>query len=264
MTGSVDLNADMGESFGPWKMGDDAALLEIVTSANIACGFHAGDPDVMAATMRTARDHGVGIGAHPGFADLQGFGRRRLALAHESLQNAIRYQLGAAQGMARSLGTRVRHLKLHGALSNMASEDEALARRCYEAALTVDPDIIVMVLAATAQERAVRDLGCNWVGEIFADRAYNDDGTLVDRSRPGAVIHDAAAAGARILEMVREGAIITISGKRIPAAIGTICLHGDTPGAVDLARAVRDSLSAGGIRIAQFGPGGRKAPYQPT
>ncbi|MFV0514968.1 MAG: LamB/YcsF family protein [Jhaorihella sp.] len=256
MTLSVDLNADMGESYGPWKMGDDAALLEIVTSANIACGFHAGDPDVMAATMRTAHDHGVGIGAHPGFADLQGFGRRRLDLPRGSLQNAIRYQLGAAQGMARSLGTRVRHLKLHGALSNMASEDQALARACYEAALSVDPGIIVMVLAATAQERAVRDLGCAWVGEIFADRAYDDDGTLVDRSLPGAVIHDPAAAGPRILEMVREGAIVTASGKRIPAAIGTICLHGDTPGAVALARAVRDSLTAGGIEIARFGQAG--------
>lgn len=254
MTRSVDLNADMGESFGPWTMGDDAALLDIVTSANIACGFHAGDPDVMAATMRIARDHGVGIGAHPGFADLQGFGRRRLTLPAKTLQNAIRYQLGAAQGMARSLGTQVRHLKLHGALSNMASENAGLARTCYEAALSVDPEIIVMVLAATAQEKVVRELGCAWVGEIFADRAYNDDGTLVDRSQPGSVIHDPAIAGPRILEMVREGAIVTATGKRIETSIDTICLHGDTPTAVALARAVRQSLTEGGITVAKFEP----------
>jgi len=255
MSQTVDLNADMGESFGPWKMGDDEALLDIISSANIACGFHAGDPDVMAKTMRIAAERGVGIGAHPGFADLQGFGRRRLNLPRETLQNAIRYQLGAAQGMARSLGTNVRHLKLHGALSNMASENPDLARSCYEAALSVDPDIIIMVLAATAQETVVRELGCNWVGEIFADRAYNDDGTLVDRSRPGAVIHDPDVAGPRVLQMVREGAIITESGKRIETSIDTICMHGDTPTAVQLARSVRDCLVEGGIGIARFEKG---------
>ena len=149
MSLSVDLNADMGESFGPWTMGDDAALLDVVTSANIACGFHAGDPDVMAHTMRAAVERGVGIGAHPGFADLQGFGRRRMQVPVATLQNAIRYQTAAAIGMARAMGTQVRHLKLHGALSNMCSEDEELARACYEAALSVDPGLIIMVLAAT-------------------------------------------------------------------------------------------------------------------
>lgn len=252
MTKTVDLNADMGESFGPWNMGDDAALLDIISSANIACGFHAGDWDVMAKTMRTASHNGVGIGAHPGFADLQGFGRQRMHVPTASLQNMIRYQLGAARGMAQAMGTSVRHLKLHGALANMCSEDETMARACYEAALSIDPDIIVMVLAATAQERAVRDLGCAWVGEIFADRAYNDDGTLVDRSLPGAVIHDAEIAGPRIAGMVQEGAIITTTGKRIPTDIGTICLHGDTPTAVALARSVRNSLSEAGIRIRMF------------
>ena len=252
MTKSVDLNADMGESFGPWNMGDDAALLEIVSSANIACGFHAGDPDVMAKTMALARDNGVGIGAHPGFLDLQGFGRRRMHLPHGTLANMIRYQLGAAQGMARAAGTRVRHLKLHGALSNMACVDHAMARACYQAALDADPDIIIMVLAATAMEEVVRELGCSWCGEIFADRAYNDDGTLVDRSQPGAVIHDPALAGPRILQMVQEGAIITESGKRIPAAIDTICLHGDTAEAVQLARSVRASLTGAGVQVQQF------------
>lgn len=252
MTKTADLNADMGESFGAWNMGDDAALLDIVTSANIACGLHAGDPDVMARTMALARDNGVGIGAHPGFPDLQGFGRRRMHLPRTTLANMIRYQLSAAQGMARAAGTEVRHLKLHGALSNMACTDHAMARACYEAALEVDPDIIIMVLAATAMEEVVRDLGCNWCGEIFADRAYNDDATLVDRSLPGAVIHDPALAGPRILQMVQEGAIISASGKRIPAAIDTICLHGDTPEAVQLAQSVRSSLAAGGVQIRQF------------
>ena len=252
MTKSVDLNADMGESFGPWNMGDDKALLDIISSANIACGFHAGDPDVMAATMTRAMECNVGIGSHPGFADLQGFGRRKMHLPQESLKNMVRYQLGASRGMAGALGGKVRHLKLHGALSNMCSVDADMARACYEAALEVDPDIIIMVLAATEMERVVRDLGCNWAGEIFADRAYNDDATLVDRSLPGAVIHDPTVAGPRILQMVQEGAIITESGKRIPTAIDTICLHGDTPTAVALAGSVRDSLTAGGIEIAQF------------
>ncbi|MDP5217545.1 5-oxoprolinase subunit PxpA [Ruegeria sp. 2205SS24-7] len=250
---SVDLNADMGESFGPWKMGDDESLLDIITSANIACGFHAGDPDVMAKTMALAARNGVGIGAHPGFGDLQGFGRRRMVLPHDSLRNLVRYQLGAARGMAQALGTQVRHLKLHGALSNMACTDYDMARACYEAALEVDPEIIIMVLAATEMERVVRDLGCCWVGEIFADRAYNDDGTLVDRSLPGAVIHDPDLAGPRILEMVREGAIITESGKRIETSIDTICLHGDTPTAVALARSVRHCLTEGGVDVKMFG-----------
>ncbi|MEQ3673418.1 5-oxoprolinase subunit PxpA [Pseudophaeobacter sp.] len=249
---TVDLNADMGESFGPWTMGDDTALLDIVTSANIACGFHAGDADVMAATMALARDNGVGIGAHPGFPDLQGFGRRKMQMTPDSLGNMVRYQLGAARGMAAAQGAQVRHLKLHGALSNMACVDHAMARACYEAALEVDPDIIIMVLAATAMEDVVRDLGCNWCGEIFADRAYNDDGTLVDRSLPGAVIHDAELAGPRILQMVQEGAIITESGKRIATSIDTICLHGDTAEAVELAKSVRNSLQAGGVELAQF------------
>jgi UPF0271 protein len=246
----VDLNADMGESFGPWVMGQDAAILDIVTSANIACGFHAGDPNVMARTFRTAIDKGVGIGAHPGFADLQGFGRRRLSLSGEELTNLVTYQLGAAQAMARAAGGSLRHLKLHGAMSNMASEDKEMARICYAAAEAVQPGIVIMTLAGTAQEAAAEELGLNRAGEIFADRAYNDDATLVDRSLPGAVIHDAALAGPRIAEMVREGAIITASGKRIRTRIDTICLHGDTPEALEIARAVRDALSGSGITLA--------------
>ncbi|MGB5837565.1 MAG: 5-oxoprolinase subunit PxpA [Albidovulum sp.] len=252
MTRSIDLNSDMGEGFGPWTMGDDAALLDIVTSANIACGFHAGDADVMAKTMRLATQKGVGIGAHPGFADRQGFGRRRMTLSHDELGNLVTYQLGAAQAVARAAGGEVRHLKLHGALSNMASESAELARTCYEAALKVQPDIIIMVLAATPMEAVVRDLGCNWAGEIFADRAYRDDATLVDRSQPGAVIHEGETAASRILSMLEHGAIISESGKHIPTRIDTICLHGDTANAVEMARTIRDRLSSAGHKLQRF------------
>ena len=252
MTRSVDLNADMGESFGAWSLGDDTALLDTVTSANIACGFHAGDPDVMAATMAQARDKGVGIGAHPGFRDLAGFGRYRMQVPPATLANEVRYQLGAALGMAASVGATVRHLKLHGALANMCTEDEALAKACYEAALSVVPDLTIMVIAATAQQCAAEALGCKWVGEIFADRAYNDDATLVDRRLPGAVIRDADQAAARVVEMVQAGAIIAASGKRIDAKIDTICLHGDTAEAVEIARAVRAGLESAGVVVERF------------
>jgi UPF0271 protein len=248
----VDLNADMGESFGPWQMGDDPALLKIVTSANIACGAHAGDPDVMNATMREAMENGVGLGAHPGFADLKNFGRLRLNMPRESLKNLIRFQVAASVGVGRALGGKVRHVKLHGALGNMTSEDEELAYDCYEAALSVDPDLIVMVLAATAQQRAVERLGAAFAAEIFADRAYNDDATLVDRSQPGAVIHDPEVAGKRMVEMVQAGAIITDSGKRIETPIDTICCHGDTPTAVKIAASVRQTLEDAGITVTQF------------
>jgi len=252
MTRTIDLNADMGESFGPWVMGNDAALLDIVTSANIACGFHAGDADVMARTFRMAQDKGVGLGAHPGFADTQGFGRRRITLSYEELTNLITYQLGAAQAMARAAGSELRHLKLHGALANMASEDIDMARTCYAAAEKAQPGIVVMTLAGTAQQAAAEDLGLIYANEIFADRAYNDDATLVDRKLPGAVIHDAELAGPRIAEMVREGAIITTTGKRIATRIDTICLHGDTPEAIEIAKSVRNALTADGLNLAKL------------
>lgn len=252
MSKSVDLNADMGESYGPWVMGNDEALLDIVTSANIACGLHAGDWDVMDRTMRAAVARGVGIGAHPGFADLQGFGRRRLTMSHDSLGNLVRYQLGAALAMARAAGGEVKHLKLHGALANMAAEDQGLAQACYEAALSVAPEITIMVLAGTAQQAAVSELGCRAACEIFADRAYNDDATLVDRSLPGAVIHDPGVASKRIVAMVEAGAIIAESGKHIPTRIDTICLHGDTPEAIDIAAKTRAALEAAGITLSRF------------
>ena len=252
MTRYVDLNADMGESFGPWVMGDDLALLEVVTSANIACGFHAGDPDVMASTMRAAAQRGVGIGAHPGFRDLQGFGRQRMTVPDESLANLVRYQVGAARAMAQATGTEIRHLKLHGAMANMAAEDKTMAMICYRAALSVMPDIAIMVLAGTAQQAAVEDLGCKAACEIFADRAYNDDATLVDRTLPGAVIHAAEFAARRIVAMVVAGAIIAESGKRLPTRIDTICVHGDTPEALGIAKATRAALELAGISVVKF------------
>ncbi|RFU11540.1 5-oxoprolinase subunit PxpA [Rhodobacteraceae bacterium W635] len=246
----VDLNADMGESFGPWPMGRDAEVLKVVTSANVACGFHAGDPSVMAETIRLARDNGVSIGAHPGFPDLQGFGRRRMQMARGDLENAVRYQVGAIRGMAAADGASVRHIKLHGALANMCAEDEALARACYAAALSVDPGLTLYVLSGTAQETAAQALDATYAAEIFADRAYNDDATLVDRSQPRAVIHDAARAARRMVEIVRAGAIIAESGKVIPARVDTICLHGDNETALQIARAVRDGLEAEGVTLA--------------
>ena len=204
----------------------------------------------MARTMARSVRNGVGIGAHPGFPDLQGFGRRRMQMPAESLAHLVQYQLGAAQAMAKAAGGAVRHLKLHGAMANMASEDAEMARRCYDAALSIQPDLVVMVLAGTAQQEAAEALGCDWAGEIFADRAYNDDATLVDRSIDGAVIADPDHAADRISAMVREGAIIALSGARIEARIDTICLHGDTPGAVDTAATVRRVLEADGVTLA--------------
>ncbi len=249
---TIDLNADLGESFGPWPMGADAQLLDIITSANIACGYHAGDPDHMRAAMQRAVETGVGIGAHPGLPDLQGFGRRRMQVSLAEAGNLTAYQLGAAQAMARLAGGQVRHLKLHGALANMAAEDEALARACFEAALKVDPEIILMVISGTAQARAAQALGARMAQEIFADRAYTEDGLLMDRRLPGAVIHDPQAVCGRILVMLRAGAIITAQGTQLPAQIDTICLHGDTVGALDIARALREALAQAGIEMAPF------------
>lgn len=252
MTPRIDLNADMGEGFGPWPMGADEALLSVITSANIACGFHAGDPDVMLRAMRQAVARGVGIGAHPGLPDLQGFGRRRMQVSPDEARAMVAYQLGAAQAMARLAGGEVRHLKLHGALANMAAEDDALALACYEGALAVDPQIILMVIAGTAQDRVAQGLGARIAREIFADRAYGEDGLLLDRRLPGAVIHDAAQVCARVLAMLRAGAIVTTQGTHLPVQIDTICLHGDTPDAVDLARALHAALGAEGVRLTAF------------
>ena len=240
----LDLNSDLGEGAGA-----DAALLEVITSANICCGLHAGSAAEMARVMRLAQTRGVGLGVHPGFDDRANFGRTRMRLSPAELTDLIAYQTGAAFAVARANGLILRHFKLHGALSNMACEDAALARTCYEAALAVAPDLTLMILPATAQETAAQDLGAAWAGEIFADRAYNADATLVDRALPGAVLHDANQAAARILAMLRAGAIIAENGQRIPARIDTVCLHGDTPQALEMAILLRSNLAAAGVRL---------------
>ncbi len=249
MIKTVDLNADMGESFGPWPMGNDAALLKIVSSANIACGFHAGDPDVMGRTMDLALKADVALGAHPGFADLQGFGRRRIRLSDSEITNMIQYQLGAAQGMAQARGARLAHFKLHGALANMASESQELATICYRAALAVQRDLRLVVMPQTALEAAATAIDAVWSAEIFADRTYGDDGTLTDRSLPDAMIHDPETAASRIVAMIQDGAITTISGKRIPARIDTICVHGDGAEALAIATRLGSALTDAGIGI---------------
>ena len=250
MSKTIDLNADMGESFGPWPMGNDAALLKIVSSANIACGFHAGDPDTMARTMDLALAAGVALGAHPGFADLQGFGRRRIPLSTAELTHMIQYQLGAAMALAQARGARLVHFKLHGALSNMACEDLSMATACYRAALAVQPDLRLVVMPLTALEQAATDLGAAMSREVFADRTYADDGTLTDRRQPGAMIHDAEAAAQRIVAMLRDGGITSTGGRFLPTPIDTICVHGDGPEALAIASRLKDALTAADVHIA--------------
>jgi 5-oxoprolinase (ATP-hydrolysing) subunit A len=247
---SVDLNCDMGEGFGAWEMGDDAAMLEIVTSANVACGFHAGDPIVMRRTLTLARDRGIGVGAHPGFLDLWGFGRRVIkGETPEELEAQVVYQIGAIQGMAKSVGHRITHVKAHGALSNVAMVEDAVALAIGRAIQSVDPALAYMVLPGTALERAAVELGLPVVREVFADRTYEDDATLTSRKIAGSVIHDPEIAAERVLRMVEEQAVTSRNGKRIPVPVDTVCVHGDTPGAVGIARRIRERLEQAGIRL---------------
>lgn len=245
----INLNADLGESFGPWVMGDDAALLDVVTSANLACGFHAGDPDVMRRTVRACLAKGVSIGAHPGYHDLQGFGRRAMKLGLDEIENLVAYQVGALAGVAALEGGRVTHVKPHGALNNQACADVAIAAAVCRAVRAVDPALILLAPAASALLAAGRAAGLTVVEEIFADRAYQDDGQLAPRGTPGAMIHGAAACAAHVQAMLAEGALIALSGKRIATAIGSICVHGDGPEAVAVARHLRSALEADGWRL---------------
>jgi 5-oxoprolinase (ATP-hydrolysing) subunit A len=249
----VDLNSDLGESFGAWTMGDDGAMLEVVTTANVACGFHAGDPDTMLKTVENAKARGVSIGAHPGFHDLQGFGRRQiLGLSGREIEALVAYQIGALQAVAAMTGHRVTHVKAHGALSNMAMTDMAMATSLASAVRAVDPSLTFVVIPLTALERAGEAANLPLAREIYADRAYEDDGTLVSRKKPGAILHDPETVAARVLQMVQERAIISVTGKRLDLSIDTVCIHGDSPGAVAIARAVRRRLDEAGIRIAPF------------
>lgn len=247
---SIDLNCDLGESFGAYKIGNDEEILKVISSANIACGFHGGDPVVMHRTIEMAKANGVGIGAHPGFNDLWGFGRRRIVVQDPSeIEKMLIYQVGAIQGMARACGAEVSHYKIHGALANMACEDERLALAAARAVKAVAPELIFLVMPNSELERAGEALGLRVAREIFADRAYDDNAMLVQRGTPGAMIEDAAEAAARIVRFVREGAIESLSGKRIEVGIDSICVHGDSPGALAMAAEVRRALEAAGIEI---------------
>ena len=246
----INLNADLGESFGAWTMGEDAALLGVVNSANIACGFHAGDPLVMRNTVRTALAAGVGLGAHPAYPDLQGFGRRPMTLAPAELEAVILYQIGALAGMAAAEGGRLSHVKPHGALNNQACDDAALADVVARAVRDFDRELVLLAPALSELQAAGQHAGLAVAAEIFADRAYTDAGTLVPRSRPGAVIHDTGAVVAHVLRMLQAGGIVAVSGKLLPTAMHSICVHGDTPGAVDNARRLRAALQAAGWQMA--------------
>lgn len=252
--GSIDLNCDCGEGFGPYRMGDDAAMLDIVTSVNVACGFHAGDPEIMAKIFGAAKARGVAIGAHPGFPDLWGFGRRRLPFTTGEIERIVAYQIGAASALAAYAGARLGHVKPHGALSNMAAEDEAAARAIVHAVKAVDKSLAFLAPAGTILETEALAQGLPVAREIFADRAYTEAGLLVERSRPGAVLKNPAEAAKRAAEMVLEGAIITVSGRRVKTQIDSVCVHGDTPGAVAMARTVRARIEHAGITLAPFVP----------
>ena len=246
MNRRINLNADLGESFGAWTMGSDAELLATVNSANIACGFHAGDPLVMRTTLRHARAAGVGVGAHPSFPDLQGFGRRPMQLPPAELEAVLIYQMAALAGMAQAEGVKMGHVKPHGALSNMTCTDAALARTVVAAIRAFDADLILLAPACSALYAAGTEAGLRVVAEIFADRAYQDDGSLVPRSRPDAMIHGAGASLAHVSAMLAEQALISVNGVRRPTPIGSVCVHGDGPDAVATARFLRDALTRDG------------------
>ena len=249
----IDLNADLGESYGPWRMGNDDAMLDIVTSANVACGFHAGDPAEMVRITRLCQEKGVSIGAHPGFDDLHGFGRRRITgNSAGELAAMIIYQIGALQAIAAAEGTSLRHVKMHGALSNMCMTDGWMAGIFARAVRQLSQDLVIMAVAETEIQRAAESVGGPYVCEVFADRAYNDDATLVSRHEPGAVIHDPEIAADNVLRMVDQQAITSVNGVRIPVRVETVCVHGDNPDAVRLAEAVRNRLEKAGVAVRAF------------
>ena len=245
----INLNADLGESFGAWRMGDDRALLGIVGSANLACGFHGGDPLVMTETVRLAGEAGVSLGAHPSFPDLQGFGRRAMQLSPRELAAVVTYQVGALMGIAQAQGQRVSHVKPHGAMNNMACEDAAMAATIAGAVKAIDPWLILMAPALSQLAAAGRAAGLRVADEVFADRAYTEDGNLVPRSVPGAVLHNSADCLAHVLRMLERGGIVTLTGQLLPCDFHSICVHGDSPQAVATAAAVHDGLIAAGHRL---------------
>jgi UPF0271 protein len=250
---TIDLNCDLGEGFGAWEMGNDAAMIDLATSVNVACGFHAGDADIMRKTVQLAKARSVNVGAHPGYRDLHGFGRRPVAgLSAAEIENLVAYQIGALQAVAALAGYKVAHVKAHGALSNVACEDDMTARAIASAIKAVDRNLKFVVLANSRLVTAGEAAGLPLVHEVFADRAYEDDATLVSRRKPGAVLHDTAEIAQRVVRMVQDRAVVSVSGKTIKVQLDTVCIHGDTPGAVEIARAVRQALKDSGIEVRPF------------
>lgn len=249
----IDLNCDMGESFGRYRIGADEEMMTVITSANIACGYHAGDPLVMDKTVRLAVEYGVGIGAHPGFPDLMGFGRRNMSLSPEEIENYVLYQIGALAAFAQAAGTKLAHVKPHGALYNMAAKDLQMAQAIARAVARFDKGLILVCPPNSEMEKAARELGLRVAREGFADRAYNADGSLRSRRLPGALIEDPQEAAERVVRMVKEGIVVAYTGEEIPMQVETICVHGDTPAAVEIAKAVRKALEAAGIEVVPMG-----------
>lgn len=245
----VDLNSDVGESYGAYKLGLDEEVLKHVSSVNIACGWHAGDPMVMEKTIALAKENKLGIGAHPGYPDLVGFGRRNLDVTPKEVRNYLIYQIGALDAFAKAAGTSLQHVKLHGAFYNMVSANAALAKEAAKAIYDVDKNLIVLALAGSELVKASRELGLKVAEEVFADRAYNADGSLVSRKLPGAVIHDKELAIERVKRMVTEGKVTAIDGTDAAVNADSICVHGDNPEAVAFVRLIRERLEAEGIRI---------------
>jgi UPF0271 protein len=245
----IDINCDMGESFGPWVMGADAEVMPHITSANVACGGHAGDPSVMRRTVRAAKTHGVAVGAHPGFADLLGFGRREMQTDPSEVEDSLLAQIGALAAIARAEGMPVRHVKAHGALYNMAARDRRLADAIAQAIKAFDPSLVMFALPNSPMVQAGIAAGLRVAAEGFADRSYEPDGSLTPRSRAGAVIHDVDRVVDRAVRMVRDGVVLTPDGKEVPLKVDTICVHGDTPGAPVLTQRIRAALTAAGIHV---------------
>lgn len=249
----VDLNCDLGESFGRWNLGCDELVLPLVSSANVACGMHAGDPAVMRRTIGLAKAAGVSVGAHPGYPDLQGFGRRQMALSPEEAYAFVQYQVAALTGMCRAQGVRLAHVKPHGALYNAAARDEALARAVAAAVADLDPTLTLVALAGSVSARAGREAGLAVAEEFFADRGYRADGTLVPRGARGDLVRDEREAAARVERAVRQGVVTATDGTEVPVRCDTVCIHGDGPAALAFARGVRARLEAAGVVIEAMG-----------
>jgi len=250
MMKKIDLNCDMGESYGAWKMGEDAAVMPYITSANIACGFHAGDPATIRKTVQLAVDGGVAIGAHPSLPDLQGFGRRVMKISAQDMYDLVLYQAGAVEAFARAAGAKLHHVKCHGALYNMAANDEALSDAMARAVRDLGPQVFLYCLSGSKSLERAKKLGIKVAGEVFADRGYSDDGSLAPRERPGGMIEDPAQAVRQALAMIGEGRVTSLSGTPIAVAADTMCLHGDQPGAVLFAKELRRAFAEHSISVA--------------